>query len=67
MDFDLQILSNCVEDWIRSDMAFSALLCGQYADSQKLRFQASKRSYMGSAVLEGGRSDNIHEFCFQAA
>ena len=29
--------------------------------------QASKRSYMGTAVLEVGRSADIHEFFFQAA
>ena len=31
-------------------------------DSHESRFQASKRSNMGSAVLEGGRSADIHEF-----
>ena len=35
--------------------------------SQKSRFQTSKRTNMGSAILEGGRPANIHEFCFQAA
>ncbi len=34
---------------------------------KKSRFQASKRKDMGSAVLEDGRSANIHEFCFQAS
>ncbi len=43
------------------------MLCGRFADSQISRFQASKRSNMGSAVLEGCRSADIHEFCFQAA
>ncbi len=35
--------------------------------SQESCFQASKRSNMGSAVLESGRCANIHELCFQAA
>ena len=35
--------------------------------SQKSRFQASKRTKMGSAIQEGGRPANFHEFCFQAA
>ena len=30
-------------------------------------FSGSKISNMGSAVLEGGPSANIHKFCFQAA
>ena len=34
---------------------------------QKSRFQVSKRSNMGSAVPEGGRPADFHEFCFQAA
>ena len=42
------------------------MLFGRFADSQKLRFQASKRSNMCSGFLEGGRSADIHEFCFQA-
>ncbi len=46
-------------------MVCLALLCVRYAESQELRFQASKRSIMGSAVLEGGHSADIHEFCFQ--
>ena len=36
----------------------------QFADSQKSRFQASKRSNMGSAVPEVGRSADFQEFCF---
>ena len=48
-------------------MGCSALLFGQFAVSQESRFQASKRSNMGSAVLVGGRSSDIQEFCFQAA
>ncbi len=48
-------------------MGCSALLCGRFDDSQESRFQASKRSNMFSAVLENGRSADIHEFCFQAA
>ena len=47
-------------------MGCSALLCCRYADSQKSRFQDSKRSNMGSSVLDCGRSADIHEFCFQA-
>ncbi len=39
----------------------------RFADSQESRFQDSKRSNMGSAVLDGGRTTDIHEFCFQAA
>ena len=48
-------------------MGCSAMLCGRFADSQKSRFQASERSNMSSAVLDGGRSAYYHEFCFQAA
>ena len=48
-------------------MAFAVLICGRFADSQKLRFEASKRSNMSSAVLEGGRSADNNEFPFQAA
>ncbi len=57
----------CFEAWKSSYIACSALLCGQFSDSQKSRFLASKHTNMGSAVLEGGRPANIHEFCFQAA
>ncbi len=39
----------------------------RFAESQELRFQASKRPIMGSAVLEVGRSADIHQFCFLAA
>ena len=39
----------------------------RFADSQKSRFQASKRSNTGSAVLEGGRSPDFRQFCIQAA
>ena len=39
----------------------------RFAESQELRFQASKRPIMGSAVLEVGRYADIHQFCFQAA
>ena len=39
----------------------------RFAESQELRFQASKLSIMFSAVLDGGRSADIHEICFQAA
>ena len=46
-------------------MGCFALVCGRFADSQKSRFQASKRSNMGSAVLEGGPSADIHDFYFQ--
>ena len=48
-------------------MSCSALLCVRFDDSQESRFQVTKRSNMCSAVLLGGRSANIHEFCFQAA
>ena len=48
-------------------MVCFALLYGPFGDFQELRFQASKRSNMGSAVLEGGCSADIHEYCFQAA
>ena len=48
-------------------MACSALLCGRFADSHESFLQASKRSNIGSAVLEGGRSNDIHEFCLQGA
>ena len=48
-------------------MGCSSLLCFRFADSQESLFQASKRTNTCSAVLEDGRSANIHEFCFQAA
>ena len=38
-----------------------------FSDSKESRFLASKRTNMGSAVLEGVRPANIHEFCFQTA
>ena len=38
-----------------------------WKDTQELCFEAWKRSNMGSAILEGGRPANIHEYCFQAA
>ena len=57
----------CFEAWKSSYNACSALLCGQFAYSQKSRFLALKRSYTGSALLEGGRSADIHEFCFHDA
>ncbi len=47
-------------------MGCSDLLCGRLADSQESRFQASKRSNMGSNVLECGRSADINEFRFEA-
>ena len=62
---DTQELS--FEAWKRSYIACSALLYGQFADSQKSRVLALKRSYMGSAVLEVYRSADINEFCFQAS
>ena len=48
-------------------MGCSALLCRRFDESLESRFQASKRSNMGSTILEGCRSTDIHEFCFQAA
>ena len=48
-------------------MGCSAVMCGRFADSQESRIQASKRTIMGSAVLEGCRSAHIYEFYFQAA
>ena len=53
--------SNCwlsgmtFEAWKRSHIGCSALLCGRFDDSQESRFQASKRSNICSAVLQGGR------------
>ncbi len=46
----------CFKAWKHSYIACSALLCGQFSDSQKSRFQASKRTNMASADLEGGRA-----------
>ena len=46
-------------------MACSVLLYARFADSQKSRFQASKRSNMRSAILEGGRTADIHELCLK--
>ena len=57
----------CFEAWKHSYIACSAILCGQFSYSQKSRFLALKRSLTGSAVLEGGRSAFINEFCFQKA
>ena len=44
-------------------MGSAVLHLGQFADAQESLFQASKRSNMGSALLEGGRIDDIQEFC----
>ncbi len=41
-------------------MDCSAQQCGRFADSQESRFQASKRSNMGCALLKGDRSADIH-------
>ena len=46
-------------------MSCSALLCVRFDDSQESRFQATKRSNMGSAVLLGGRSANIPNYVFK--
>ena len=48
-------------------MGCSGLLGCRFDVSQESRFQVSKRSNMGSSVLQGGRSANIHELCFEAA
>ena len=56
---------SCFEAWKRSYKGYSALLCGRFNDSQESRFRL-RMSSMGSAALEGGRSDDIHIFCFQA-
>ena len=48
-------------------MGCSALQCGQFDDSQESRFQASKRSNLGSAVLQGGHFADIHDFSFHTA
>ena len=40
---------------------------GGFHDAQESRFQASKRSNMGSVVLVIGRCADIQEFCFEAA
>ena len=50
---------SCSEAWKRSHKVCSAPLCGRFYDSQESRFQASKRSNMGSA--------DIQELCFQGA
>ena len=39
----------------------------RFAYTEESRIQALKRSNMSSAVLEGGRSADILEFCFHAA
>ena len=63
---EMSILSGtretCFEAWKRSHMGCSTVLCGRFADSQESRFQALKCSNMGSHVLEGVCSANIHEF-----
>ena len=56
---------SCFEAWKRSYVGCSILLCVRFDDSQESRLQASKRSNMGSADMQGGRSADIHEFCFQ--
>ncbi len=43
-------------------MGCSALICGRFDDSQESLFQASKRSNMGSAVLQGGRSADFPNY-----
>ena len=53
---------SCFEAWKLSHLTCFALLCDQFADSQISRFQASKRSNMGSAVLEDGASADNHDF-----
>ena len=42
-----------------------ALLCGRFDDSQESRFQATKRSNVGSAVLLGGRSADFPNYVFK--
>ena len=46
-------------------MGCSALLCVRFDDSQESRFQATKRSNMGSAVLLGGRSADFRNYVFK--
>ena len=58
---------SCFENCKSSYIVCSALQCGQFVGSQRSLFQASKRTNMGSAVLESVRCANIHEFCFEAA
>ena len=36
--------------------------CDLFTDAQERHFQPSKRSNMGSALLVGGRFDDIQEF-----
>ena len=48
-------------------MVCSTLLCSGFDGPQESRFQASKRSNMGSVVLEIARCADIHGFCIQAA
>ena len=38
------------------------MLCGRFDDPQESRFQASKRSNMSSAVLQGGRSADFPNY-----
>ena len=46
-------------------MSCFALLCGRFDDSQESRFQVTKRSNMGSAVLLGGRSTVFPNYVFK--
>ena len=46
-------------------MRCSALLCGRFDDHQDSRFQVTKRSNMGSAVLLGGRSADFTNYVFK--
>ena len=43
-------------------MGCSAQLCVRFDDSQESGFQATKRSNMGSAVLQGGRSADFPNY-----
>ena len=51
----------------RSNKSSTILQPCPFVVGQESRFQPSKGLNMGSAVLEGGRSADIHELYFQAA
>ena len=65
MDLFANTQESCFETWKRSYMGCSALLCCRFDVSQESRFQASKRSNMSSAVLQGDPSADFPNYYFK--
>ena len=65
------LLADCQERCIVaekcSQKSSTIMQDGRFVVAQESLFQASNRSYMGSAVLVGGRFDDIQEFFFLTA